>query len=149
MTGKNPNSRKTPPEPFWEDCPTCTGTGKVKGIPPGAIVIRTRCKPRAGAPQWSDSPKEIAYYLGILEVFVRIEIRKGYIRPKLIKGKKYYRLSDVKERYEICDLVPGAGWFFFEDMLEEAFPGVPFVWDSDLDGYTVEEDFLRRARRAL
>ena len=146
MTDKNPGTPIPPPEPFWEPCPTCTGTGKVKGIPPGMIVIRMDCRPRAGAPEWSDSPKEIARALGILEKFIRIAIQERYIRPKIFRGKKGFLLKDVKKWYETFREVPA---FFFESMLEETFPNVPFIFDAKLDGYTVEEDFLRRVRRAL
>ena len=110
------------------------------------IVIRMDCRPRAGAPEWSDSPKEIAYYLGILEVFIRIGIKEGGIRPVTIRGRKGYLLKDVKKWYETFRKIPE---FIFECMLEETFPNVPFIYDDKLGGYTVEEDFLRRSRRAL
>ena len=146
MTDKNPGTPIPPPEPFWEACPTCEGKGKVKGIPPGMIVIRMDCRPRAGAPEWSDSPKEIAYYLGIIEKFIRIGIKEGGIRPVTIRGKKGFLLKDVRKWYETFREVPA---FFFESMLQETFPNVHFIFDAKLGGYTVEEDFLRRARRAL
>ena len=146
MTDRSPKKQVPDPDSNWVACPTCTGTGKVKGIPPGMIVIRMDCRPRAGAPEWSDSPKEIAHFLGILEKFIRIAIQERYIRPVTIRGKKGYLLKDVRKWYETFRKIPE---FIFEWMLEETFPNVPFVYDAKLGGYTVEEDFLRRARRAL
>jgi len=138
LTGKQPITRSPSSKLVWGPCPTCQGTGKVRLCPPETIVIRTKCRPRAGAPIWSDSPKQIADWLGIYEEFVRIAIRGGYVQQNRLRGKNYYRLMDVKQWYEVCELIPGAGGLFFDSMLREAFPGVSFVWNRDLDGYTIE-----------
>ena len=146
MTDKNPSTPIPPPEPFWEPCPTCEGKGKVKGIPPGMIVIRMDCRPRAGAPEWSDSPKEIAYYLGIIEKFIRIGIKEGGIRPVIFRGRKGFRLKDVKKWYETFRKVTP---IIFEYMLQETFPNVHFIFDDKLGGYTVDMEYHRwlRAQR--
>jgi hypothetical protein len=143
LTGKKSYTLLPPPGPSWEPCPTCAGTGKRKVSRPGNIVIRTKCHPRPGAPDWSDSLKEIAHALGILEVFIRIGILEKEILPLPIGGKQFFLLDEVQEWYDSFPDGPSAR---FEDLLMKAFPNLFFIFDATLGGYTIDRKGTRRIR---
>ena len=135
MTTPSPQGQTPVPEHHGKPCPRCNGKGTLPVPPAGTVVIPTVCSPRAGAPPWSPDPRKIAFYLGILERFVRISIQEKQIRSKVVRGQRHYLLKDVQVWYDAFRELPA---LFYEDLLHRAYPNISFVYDDTLGGYTID-----------